>query len=226
MRATWFAFLGILGLSAAWLFAQGEAPREPLPPPVIGCVNLDRVSQGYLRGQQKHREAEKSIDEIETRLRNERDRLEKMGREIGMLKPSSEEYEKRRKEQAMAIAGYEMEARRAQAERDQIVFVYAQARYREAFEAIDAVAKKAGLTLVLQGEMPDPNDKNPERFTAAVQVRDVLWLAPGHDITQAVIDRLNEIYPPLPGVEIPKKAPEPDAKKGLPEPPIPAPEKK
>ncbi|MEK7271098.1 MAG: OmpH family outer membrane protein [Planctomycetota bacterium] len=226
MRATWIASLGVLGVSAALLWAQADAPKAPPPSPVIGCVDLDRVAAGYIRGQQKHREAEKAIGEIETRLRAERDRLEKMGREIEMLKPGSEESERRRKEQAMAIAGFEVEARRAQGERDRIGYEHVQARYREMLEALEHVAKKAGLTIVLRGEAPDPNDKNPERFTGSVQVRDVLWLSPGHDITQAVVDRLNEIYPPLPGIEVPKQEPAPDAKKGLPEPPLPAPEKK
>lgn len=203
--------------AAAFLFARalpGGAAAEP-PAIRIGTVNLTKLADGYVRGQQKHREAEKAIDEINQRFRAEEERLEKMDRELALLKPESEEYERRRKALRMEVAGYQEERRAGQEKRDRIGFEHMRARYAEMREALEFVAKRAGVTLVVRAEPPDPADENMDRFESSVQVRDVLWSVEGLDLTQQVVDRLNEIYPPIPGMELPK----PGSETGAPKPP-------
>jgi Skp family chaperone for outer membrane proteins len=67
--------------------------------------------------------------------------------------------------------------------------------YRKLTDAIGRVAKESGYDMVLfkEGPIRFPADK-PEQISAMVQVRKVLWAADDLDLTEQVIQKMNNEY--------------------------------
>ena len=72
--------------------------------------------------------------------------------------------------------------------------------YRKLTDAIGRVAKESGYDMVLfkEGPIRFPADK-PEQISAMVQVRKVLWAADDLDLTEQVIQKMNNEYKNAPG---------------------------
>jgi len=66
--------------------------------------------------------------------------------------------------------------------------------YEEILRTIDAVAKERGFQVVLYAQRTMPTGKDTPELLRMIELRKVVYSAPGLDLTDTVLARLNESY--------------------------------
>jgi len=183
------------------LFSAVISVRPALASPKIAVVNVATVSERY----QRTTDLEAQFDALRRRLGQERDamkdKLDRANRSLQEeLKPGTEEYRQRKRDIAIMEAelqwfidneGQKVEKGLAESLRN--IFDDIQAAVRE-------VADEQGIEIVLAADrLPGESPDSPAQARQMILLQKVLYWKPEVDLTQPVIDRLNQNYKPAAG---------------------------
>ena len=180
-------------LSLVLLIAVPAATQaqEPLK---IGCVNLTAVLKEYDR----RKEMENDLRNVTLSLRRDLEsRMAKINRyrdEIEQLAEGSAERRALEDEARAALARYQQAAQENREMFDRQSALMMAGLYEDILREVEALAKEEGYDMVLKNQVSELEPMSHDQAVLQISQRVVLYSKPEHDISEALIARLNAAY--------------------------------
>lgn len=171
--------------------AQGARPAAGAR---IACVNVGLVFDEYQRRKDLNDEMSQVQEQLKAEELQRRQKIDALQAEIDKLDPEDPTYVARQREMLALQIDYKNwgELRRADLTRETAVWMVK--IYREILKAVQGVAERDGYDLVLYRGEFEPGGADLEMVTDRIRDHKVLYAHPSIEITQIVLDALNEAY--------------------------------
>jgi len=198
MRQTWVTGIVISGLAAAaaWALAErsGAQAAKSTATGRIGCVNVVVVFNGF----QRQKDLTEEMNQLQARLQEEnrqrRDKIDALQAELERLDPDDPTYVQRTRDLLAQQIDYKNWVDLRQADLTREVGLWTVKIYREILKATEALAEKEGYDLILYKGEFEPTSMDPETVKDLIRANQVLYAHNSIDLTQAVLDKLNNDY--------------------------------
>lgn len=196
-----------LGL-AQWASAQGRGGKGR--PVAVAVVDVVKVSEALAERRQIEADLQTKADRLKEEDQNRQKKLEQLQKDVEFLAPGTPARDQKTEElERMALelqAWRSFQTNKINRERTlQIENVY-----RRMLDAVGRVAKENNYDLVLFKETAiNFANARPEQVSAVIQVRKVLWSADDLDLTDEIIQRMNNEFKNSTGAAKPAPTPAP-----------------
>ncbi|MEW6357822.1 MAG: OmpH family outer membrane protein [Planctomycetota bacterium] len=160
----------------------------------IGVIDLNRIVKDCKMGKDRVQELDVAYQEKRTELERQRDDVGKLGEELKLLDPASEEAVNKRKELAEKAALLRAQADVAASEWQR---KYASAHkevYTVIFKELDKFRKANGFHVLLRIDALELGDLDPMQVKALLRSNVVLNADPSLDVTDKIIAILDQGY--------------------------------
>ena len=184
-----------------WIYsdqtAWGQSRSSAFGSVKIGVCDPHEVFQQYVRKtalqgdlDDKKREVQAEMKAIQSNIKAKRDMLQ-----TGTFKPETREYQNKTKELLTLTVEHETKAKWYESDLRRQDAEITRMCYEDIYKAIDTMAKKKGLTLVLTHEEFELQSQTVQELISKLYYRrPVLYADPGLDITQEVVDLVDAEY--------------------------------
>lgn len=159
---------------------------------------------------QRQKDLTEEMRKLRTALDDEnKQRLQKIDakqKDIDALNPEDPAYVKKMREVLAMQIEYKNWFDLKQAELGREVAVWTSKVYKEISQAVELVAQQQGYDLVFYREEFPPVSVDPEEIRNRIRARTVVYANPNCDITQVVLEKLNQDYrsaPSAPMLNVP-----------------------
>ncbi len=198
MRQTWLTGIVMSGLAAAaaWALAErsGAQAAKSTATGRVGCVNVVVVFNGF----QRQKDLTEEMNQLQARLQEEnrqrRDKIDALQAELERLDPDDPTYVQRTRDLLAQQIDYKNWVDLRQADLTREVGLWTVKIYREILKATEALAEKEGYDLILYKGEFEPTSMDPETVKDLIRANQVLYAHNSIDLTQAVLDKLNNDY--------------------------------
>ncbi len=198
MRQTWLTGIVMSGLvaAAAWALAErsGAQAAKSTATGRIACVNVVVVFNGF----QRQKDLTEEMNQLQARLQEEnkqrRDKIDALQAELERLNPDDPTYMQRTRDMLAQQIDYKNWVDLRQADLTREVGLWSIKIYREILKATEALAEKEGYDLVLYKGEFEPTSMDPDTVKDLIRANHVLYAHSSIDVTQAVLDKLNNDY--------------------------------
>ncbi len=198
MRQTWLTGIVMSGLAAAAAWALAERSRAQAAKSTatgrVGCVNVVVVFNGF----QRQKDLTEEMNQLQARLQEEnrqrRDKIDALQAELERLDPDDPTYVQRTRDLLAQQIDYKNWVDLRQADLTREVGLWTVKIYREILKATEALAEKEGYDLILYKGEFEPTSMDPETVKDLIRANQVLYAHNSIDLTQAVLDKLNNDY--------------------------------
>jgi outer membrane protein len=199
-RAAWALGLGLLGVAGlvGRSFGQaeksaGQAAVKPIPPAIIGCVDMDAIFKGYDKVKFVQDQLKGEALAKQAQLQQVNAQLKTITKKLDSLTPGSADYKKEEAEFARLKSQLETDTQLAQRDFQQKEAEALATLYKEIAEMVAAVAKVRKITYVVRVSNEPINGSDPNSVMAAM-ARSMVYSDPDADITSWVVSNLNRRY--------------------------------
>ncbi len=184
----------LISLGAVLLMGIGVAFAQQLkaPPTSVAAVDLQEVFDKAKLREVIRAEQQKRGEQLQAEQKDRQQKLAAMEQDLKVMKVGTPEYAKMQDDMAMKALEYNnwLQFENAKLMRDQGVNL--EKLYRYTLESIEKIAQERGIDIVVYKETaPNFQWENPQQLSAQIQIRKVLYAADSVDITNDVIQRLN-----------------------------------
>ena len=188
------AILGSLGFAARPALSQTGAAPPPSAGSSVAVIDIPYIFKNHARFKAQIADIKTDIDGYKEWLDGEQNKIRKEGEKLEQFKPGTPEY--KQGEETVARLRIELQLEGAKRQKDFMereAMVYYNA-YREVEAAVADFATRNGLSLVLRysAEPMDPSKKE----TIMQGINRIVVYQSRLDITQHVLNRLNQNTPP------------------------------
>lgn len=115
--------------------------------------------------------------------------------DLDIMSPDSPNYEKASSELERMVIELQVEMQVKQRQLEQEKAVQLESLYRKIMDGVESIAQQRGYEIVLlKDRIPNLRGANQQQIAALIQVRKLLYSAPGLDITDQVKQKLNNDY--------------------------------
>ncbi len=198
MRQTWLTGIVMSGLAAAaaWALAErsGAQAAKSTATGRVGCVNVVVVFNGF----QRQKDLTEEMNQLQARLQEEnrqrRDKIDALQAELERLDPDDPTYVQRTRDLLAQQIDYKNWVDLRQADLTREVGLWTVKIYREILKATEALAEREGYDLILYKGEFEPTSMDPETVKDLIRANQVLYAHNSIDLTQAVLDKLNNDY--------------------------------
>jgi Skp family chaperone for outer membrane proteins len=170
-----------------------EKPTQPENSP-IGVVNIVKVFDGYKRAEDLTARLKKAANDIGAEHKKKAEKIEQLQKKLKTLKPKTEPHQKLLTELHKAIEDLQGWLKK---QKDKIVQEHLQQTlemYSEICAAVEIIARRRRLKLVLQKNDQKLDPKNLKSLIRAIDSKKVFYADSSLDITPDVVKLLNENY--------------------------------
>ncbi len=185
------AAAGVALLSAvSRLHAQGQGS-------VMGrvvCVDVIKVFDEYERQKDLSDEMHKIQEDLKAESQKRRERIDSLQQTLDAMNPADPAYTKKMQEMLQLQIDYKNWTDLMQLGMAREVGIWTQRIYSEMLATIEQTAQQSGYAMVFYKEMPQFQSNDPDALKNEIRMRKLIWAANATDITQTIIDRLNEKY--------------------------------
>jgi Skp family chaperone for outer membrane proteins len=191
-----YLFISFAVMAAVVLFIRsGNAAQKNSPVPTkVAVVDIVKVFNDYQRTKEINERLNKEQVELQNQRKQKIDRVEALKAQLDSLHPDSKDYYQREKE----LLELSIELKNftdIKAEEVKREFrVMTEDIYGEMIKTIESVAKDAGYDLVLYLDLMDIHGDSFPALLEKIRERKVLYSTKEIDITQNVLDNLNQTY--------------------------------
>jgi Skp family chaperone for outer membrane proteins len=198
MRHSWLtgiltgAAVGVVAFALTeTIQAQGARPGAPQR---IGCVNVARVFAEYQRAKDLNDELAQLQETLKAEEQTRRNKIDQVQAEIDTLGDNDATRTKRYEDLLKMQIDYKSwgEVMRAHVTRENSLWTMRV--YEEILAAAKALAEREGYDMVLRQDEFQRVSMDIEVIMQQINSNQVLYTHPSLDLTQSVIDRLNEEY--------------------------------
>jgi len=192
-----FVLACVVALTAVsgWLISSGHAADKNLPAPTrVAVVDIVKAFNDYNRTKEINEKLNKEQVELQNQRKAKVDRIEALKAQIDNLHPDSKDYYQREKE----LLELSIELKNftdIKAEQIKREFqVLTEDIYKEMLKSIETVATDAGYDIVMYLDRMEIKGDTFPALLEKIRERKVLYAAKNTDITQNVLDLLNQNY--------------------------------
>jgi Skp family chaperone for outer membrane proteins len=206
MRASWLTgiitglALGVGGLA----FTGTMQAQNGNPPPTgrIACVNVVQVLNEYQRQKDLVAEVGELQDKLNAENKQRRDKIDTLQAELDRMDPNDPTIVQRMREMLQLQIDYKNWADMKQADVAREFGLWSVRLYKEMCQATEDLARRDGYDLVLYKGEFQPVSYEPEAVKEQIRSLHVLYASPSVDITQVVLDKLNNDYRATPRAQM------------------------
>lgn len=197
LRTSHVLLLCLAVLAGAGLLCLSRTDAQVAPstgPSKVAVCNIVDVFKEYQRAQDETETLNKKRDAFAAERDKRQKKLEALQVELDGFKPGSEAHEdalQRMQKQMLEFRVWE------QFQQNLILRNHrrlTEEMYGQIKDAIEQVAKQRGIDVVVQLEAGELQARNVEELIAQIDRRKVLYHNPGIDITEIVLQKVNEAY--------------------------------
>lgn len=202
MNHTRLITVGIVALGAAAIGLLATTPREASGMlqnrSTVGGVDVVRVFNEYQRQRDLTAEMEQIQSTMDAENTSRRQSIDAKQQQMTTLQPSDPTFDTRREELLRMQIDYKNWVDLKQAQMGREVSRWSGRVYEEILNATQEVAQQSGVDMVLYKDEFMPQLDNPEAMREQIRMRKVLYCSGTADLTQRVLDRLNQKYNSMP----------------------------
>ncbi|MFA5864648.1 MAG: OmpH family outer membrane protein [Phycisphaerae bacterium] len=191
-----YLFMFVVVMAAVvWFAGSGNAAQKNSPMPTkAAVVDIVKVFNDYQRTKEINERLNKEQVELQNQRKQKIDRVEALKAQLDSLHPDSKDYYQREKElleRSIELKNFtDIKAEEIKRE----FRVMTEDIYGEMLKTIESVAKDAGYDLVLYLDLTDIHGDNFPALLEKIRERKVLYSTKEIDITQNVLEALNQNY--------------------------------
>lgn len=196
-RSPWLATLAV-AIAAGVLLMQRDAVEAQDSGQARGAtavVDLEAVVQRLAEQEEFRGALEKRQNTIKQRQQAEQAEVENLQNALRVLKPGSDDHTKKQEELMQRVIEYQawLQFEQQRLQRDSTTHIMN--LYRKSSAAASELAKSGGYEVLLfrQGE-PDYSQLQAKELSTVIQNRKVLWADPKVDLTDQVVQQMNNAY--------------------------------
>jgi Skp family chaperone for outer membrane proteins len=180
---------------AGWQMGSGHAAEKASPLPTrAAVVDLVKVFNEYQRTKDINDRLTKQQQELQTQRKEKVDRIEALKAELENFHPDSKDYYERQKELLKLSIELDSFTRVTAEDIKRDFQVLTKDIYTEMLKAIEQVAKTNGYDMVLYMDKMDIEGDNFQTLLEKIRERKVLYADSQFDVTNAVLDYINQAY--------------------------------
>ncbi len=181
-------FMLSLALLVALPAAQAEEPLK------IGYVNLTKVLKEYDRRKEMENDLRNVTLSLRRDLESRMARINRYRDEIEQLAAGSEERRALEDEARAALARYQQASQENQEMFDRQSALMMTELYEDILRQVEALAEEEEYDMVLKNQVSELEPMSHDQAVLQISQRVVLYSKPEHDISEALIERLNAAY--------------------------------
>lgn len=189
--------VAVLTLSLALVsgFAWAQAAAMKARPVAAAVVDVQKAFDSLAEKVQVEAELQTRADRLKQEEQSRQKKLEELQKDMEMLAAGSPAFAQKEEEIARQLvelqAWRNFQTQKLTRERG----LQIEGLYRKIVDSIGRLAKENGYDIVLFKEGPaDFRNAKPEQLTALIQVRKVLWASNELDLTDQLVQRMNNEF--------------------------------
>ncbi len=188
-------------LAATWVAGQAP-PRTAMRPtrsaPIVALLDVSRIFKEYSRFKGMMGEMKNNVEREEAWVKTERDAIQKLSEKLKGFRKGSRDYKTIEEDLARSNANLAIKVKLRRRE-----FLESEAKiyhqvYQEIIQEVDYYCASNGIAMVLRFNGGQVDAGQPEETLRYIN-RPVVWYNRGLDITQVVLDSLNQRARTAPG---------------------------
>jgi len=184
--------LAVALIATAVALGQNAMQAEPT---AVAVVNVQKVfnsldEKGAIESQLKQR-----AKKLQKQEKQRQQKIQQMKSDLDMLKPGTQQYKQRQGKLERQVVDFEAWQKFRQQKMQQFRGVQMQNLYRKVAKVAGNVAQDNGYDIVLYDEgSPNFNFQNMKQVSQMIQMRKVLWSKDELNISDQVIQRMNNNF--------------------------------
>jgi Skp family chaperone for outer membrane proteins len=185
----------VLVAVSGWLLSAGHAAEKSSPAPTrVAVVDIVKAFNDYNRTKDINEKLNKEQVELQNQRKAKVDRIEALKAQIDNLHPDSKDYYQREKELLeLSIELKNFTDIKAESIKREFR-VMTEDIYNEMLKTIETVAKESGYDMVLYLDKMEIHGDSFPALLEKIRERKVLYAAKQTDITDSVLDLLNQNF--------------------------------
>lgn len=184
--------VALLVLGIAGAYAQQRMMAEPT---AVAVLDLQQLLQSLDERTEREADVARERERLQQEAEERRSRIQQIRNELDLLKAGTSNFRKKQAELQKAAIELNVWTQYQQQRVNRETGLMIEDLYRKSLDATEVVAKDLGYDVVLFKESsPDFNYENPQQLSTQIQIRKVLWSADEVDITEAVAQRMNNVF--------------------------------
>ena len=199
---------------AAWVstpVARAQTPAAARPKPtVLAVVDVKKVLDNVKENVQIQAEVQSLLDGLDAEAAARQKDLKKMQEDLQLLAVDSAEYNRKLEDLEQKVVNFKAWHEYQQRKLEHEKTLRWELLYKRILDAVGRVAQQNGADLVLFKE-PAPDFRNDEarEVLGAIQMRKVLWASDDLDLTNQVVQVMDNDYKARGGTPAPATQPTP-----------------
>ena len=182
----------VLGVGSAVTFAQKAAQ---LSPATVAVVDVGEVLQNLKQRTSAEAELAEQRERLTQEQNQRRQNIQSLQQDLQVLAAGTEGYEQKRQEAEKAVLDLEVWSRFEQQRLNRDQAVQMESMYRKMLDVISRMSEESGVDLVLFKEAePSFENVQPQQLGGAISIRKVLYASDKLDLTNGVIQRMNNEF--------------------------------
>lgn len=189
-------FLAMSALLVVALVVTTQATSNLLArPTAVGVVNIEEVVASLTEKQQLDAEMKTKRDSLAAEQATRQKQIEKLEFDLNALRVGTPAYEAKQEQLQKAVLELQVWIRFEQQKAGRELGLQTERLYKKILTACERVGVDNGYDLVLFRESDvDASFENPQQLQALIQLRKVLYASDQIDLTDQVIQRMNNEY--------------------------------
>lgn len=187
--------VAVVTLLVVGLAGAGAQQAMQAEPTAVAVVDLERVFDQLEEMSALEADANSKAEQIQKQAEEKRQEVQQLQSDLGLLKAGTEEHRQAQEEVEMAAIEFRtwLQFQKQKLERERGVMV--EGLYRKTLDAVEQVADGSGYDLVLyKARTTDLNFESARDLAQRIQARKVLYADDALDITDEVVQRMNNTY--------------------------------
>lgn len=185
-----FASLAIM----AWAGAQAASSMQA-EPTSVAVANVQKIFNNLKQRQSLENKAKAHLKGLESQQNSKKQSIKTLQDQLGVLQPGSKAYSQKQSQLEKEAIGYKvwLNYQKKKISRDSALKV--EALYRKVVASVQQVAQNQGYDIVLYADRsPEFHYSNKNQLSAEIRMRQVLWASDSVDITDQVVQSMNNHY--------------------------------
>jgi len=190
--------LMVLGLAVLVVFiglVSVRADQAPVNGTAIGAVDVQTVFDALQEKNQIEADLKTKIEDLNREEQDRKSRLQSLQTDLEILAPGTGAFNDKREQLEQEVIELQVwrQIQNQQVARGRSVHI--ERLYRKVLDAIGRLAESNNMDMVLFREKPvDFTGTKPEALNTLIQMRKVLWVADQLDLTDQVIQMMNNEF--------------------------------